>query len=201
MCARNNLIFKFDRNSYDKSTVEEIVNSDFINKCLSESENFNYNLNPNWQESLKKESFDDPLNTSGKNRNMKSFDKKISEDLLPIVKKLVNHHHVFASGHYIYPPTGFMGWHTNYEMPCKRFYITYASEDKKSFFRYRHPETKEIITDYDDKGITLREFNVTQKPPYFWHCVGSDCIRISLGYRVNPPYHISRSGELYDKHN
>ena len=96
MCAGNNLIFKFDRNSYDKSTVEEIVNSDFINKCLSESENFNYNLNPNWQELLKKESFDEPLNTSGKNRNMKSFDKKISEDLLPIVKKLVNHHHVFA---------------------------------------------------------------------------------------------------------
>ena len=41
MCARNNLIFKFDRNSYDKSTVEEIVNSDFINKCLSKKDTKN----------------------------------------------------------------------------------------------------------------------------------------------------------------
>ena len=80
-----------------------------------------------------------------------------------------------------------MGWHTNFKYPCKRLYITYASEDKKSFFRYRDPETGEIITDYDDKGITIRQFYVSRKPPYFWHCVGSDCIRISLGYRINPP--------------
>ena len=31
-------------------------------------------------------------------------------------------------------------------------------QDKKSFFRYKHPETNEIITDYDDKGITVRQF-------------------------------------------
>jgi len=77
---------------------------------------------------------------------------------------------------------------TNYKSPGKRLYVTYASEDKKSFFRYRDPETKEIITDYDDKGITTRQFYVPKKSPYFWHCVGSDCTRVSFGYLFNLPH-------------
>ena len=92
---------------------------------------------------------------------------------------------VTSSGWFIYPPTGYMGWHTNYKKSCYRLYISYATEHQKSFFRYLNPETNEIITDYDDQGITIRKFFVPPKPPYFWHCVGSNCIRISLGYRIN----------------
>ena len=176
------------RNTYDKSTIEEIFNSDFINKCLSESKNYNYKVKPNWQKSLEKEFFSEPIDGSRGNNNMKKLNK-VAESILSVVKKLVNSQNVVASGNFIYPPTGYMGWHTNYKSQGKRLYITYASEDKKSFFRYRDPETGEIITDCDDKGITIRQFYVSRKPPYFWHCVGSDCIRISLGYRINPPLH------------
>ena len=42
-----------------------------------------------------------------------------------------------------------------------------------------------MITDYDNKGITVRQFKVTDKPPYFWHCVGSECDRVSFGYTLN----------------
>ena len=175
-----------ERNLYDKSTIEEIFNVDFINKCLNESENYNYDIKPNWQKSLEKEFFSEPIDGSRGNNNMKRLNK-VAESILTPVKRLVKCQNLVASGNFIYPPTGYMGWHTNYKCPCKRLYITYASEDKKSFFRYRDPETKEIITDYDDKGITIRQFYVLRKPPYFWHCVGSDCIRISLGYRINPP--------------
>ena len=91
---------------------------------------------------------------------------------------------VQARGQFYYPPTGYMGWHTNCEAPGERFYITWASEDKKSFFRYYDCEKDEIITDYDDKGLTVRQFKVPESPPYFWHCVGSECDRFSVGFLV-----------------
>ncbi len=90
----------------------------------------------------------------------------------------------YVSGNFYYPPTGFMGWHTNCGDPCERFYITWASEDKKSFFRYYDYEKDEIITDYDNKGITVRQFNIPDRAPHLWHCVGSECDRLSIGFRV-----------------
>ena len=91
---------------------------------------------------------------------------------------------VILRGSFYYPPTGYMGWHTNCGTPGERFYITWASEDKKSFFRYYDYEKDEIITDYDDKGLTVRQFNIPDRPPHLWHCVGSECDRLSIGFRV-----------------
>ena len=91
----------------------------------------------------------------------------------------------YVSGNFYYPPTGYMGWHTNCEAPGERFYITWASEDNKSFFRYYDDEKDEIITDYDDKGLTVRQFTIPTGKPYFWHCVGSECDRFSFGFLVN----------------
>ena len=91
---------------------------------------------------------------------------------------------VQARGQFYYPPTVYMGWHNNCEAPGEIFYITWASEDKKSFFRYYDYEKDEIITDYDDKGLTVRQFKVPESPPYFWHCVGSECDRFSVGFLV-----------------
>ena len=178
-----------ERNPYDKSIIQKIFTEDFIDKCILESEDNNYKVKPDWQNILEKKCFDnliDNSNDDGKN-NMKIINMKICQSILPVVKKLINNDNVIASGNFIYPPTGFMGWHTNYKIPCKRLYITYATEDKKSFFRYIDPLTKEVITDYDDKGITMRLFQVRSKPPYFWHCVGSDCVRISLGFKIDSP--------------
>ena len=89
---------------------------------------------------------------------------------------------VQLSGDFYYPPTGFMGWHTNNDQPYDRVYINYASADKKSFFRYL--KDGEVITDYDDKGITIREFDIPKPPDYFWHCVGSECDRYTFGFRI-----------------
>ena len=178
-----------ERNPYDKSVIQKIFTQDFIDKCILESDDNNYKVKPNWQNILEKKFFDNLIDNSkddGKN-NMKIINMKMCQSILPAVKKLINNDNVIASGNFIYPPTGFMGWHTNYKIPCKRLYITYATEDKKSFFRYIDPLTKEVITDYDDKGITMRLFQVRSKPPYFWHCVGSDCVRISLGFKIDSP--------------
>ena len=79
-----------------------------------------------------------------------------------MIKKYAPHNQITHSNHLLYPKTGWMGWHTNFDAACER-----------------------IITDYDNKGITLRRFNITSSEPYFWHCVGSDCDRISFGFRLN----------------
>ena len=56
------------------------------------------------------------------------------------------------SGFFWYPPSAFCGWHTNNNCEGERIYFAWAPEDNKSFFRYRDPDTGEIITDWDKKG-------------------------------------------------
>ena len=88
------------------------------------------------------------------------------------------------SGAFWYPPTGFMGWHSNADHEAYRMYAAWAEEGHKSFFRYRDPNTKKIVTSWDKKGWNFRLFNCSQedKP---WHCVYSDTNRISLGFWYN----------------
>tara|TARA_B100001250_G_scaffold108451_1_gene91497 strand:+ start:179 stop:751 length:573 start_codon:yes stop_codon:yes gene_type:complete len=106
---------------------------------------------------------------------------KLMDTLAVDIKKMYPNSDIIKSGSLYYPKGGFMGWHTNSNQPCTRIYVTYASESNKSFFRYC--ENGEEVTDYDDKGITVREFTIPEDG-YFWHCVGSDCDRISFGFRV-----------------
>jgi hypothetical protein len=88
------------------------------------------------------------------------------------------------SGFFWYPPDAFCGWHTNNNCEGERIYFAWAAEDKKSFFRYKDPETGEIITDWDKKGWQHRKFVVSKNKP-FWHCVGSKTNRISIGLNVD----------------
>ena len=177
-------MFSYEKNPYDKSVIERLFDSNLINKCIANSSTYGYEFDKNWEKALENPNFD-ILHDMAPIKNKKSFKKQVTNILLPDIKKMVGSDDVTSSGWFIYPPTGYMGWHTNYKKPCYRLYISYAFEHHKSFFRYLNPETNEIVTDYDDKGITIRKFFVPEKPPYFWHCVGSNCIRISLGYRIN----------------
>ena len=173
------------KNSYDISIFDEILTKSFIRECMDSADVNDYSFQPDWVSKLDNCCFDDTINISNE-KNLMKFDKKFADKLLSNVKNMIGHDNVETSGHFIYPPTGYMGWHTNHTNPCTRLYITYATEDKKSFFRYRDRKTKEIITDYDNKGLTIREFFIPKHKPYFWHCVGSMCDRISFGFRINP---------------
>ena len=147
---------------------------------------------PDWERCIDKERLmhlynkPKPLDTNNhKNiihgRNIKELKKPI-KDIASILEKKWDK--ADNSGEHYYPRTGFMGWHTNASAPCERLYITY-SDTGESFFRYYDEENDEIITDWDNPGLTFRLFPITDKPPHFWHCVGSNCNRISLGYRLN----------------
>ena len=91
---------------------------------------------------------------------------------------------VHASGHFWYPPGGYMGWHTNSRKPGWRFYVSYAEEAGRSFFRYRDPGSGEIITSMDGRW-TFRLFRVDRRRP-LWHAIYSDTDRFSFGYRLRP---------------
>ena len=87
-----------------------------------------------------------------------------------------------CSGHFWYPAGGYMGWHTNLRKPGWRFYISYADQPGKSFFRYRDPDSTDIVT-VVDREWDFRLFRICPNKP-FWHAVYSDTNRFSLGYMV-----------------
>ena len=62
-------------------------------------------------------------------------------------------------------------------------FINQKWSDNKKIFRYL--KNGEIVTSYDNKGITIREFDIPEPPNYFWHCVGSECDRYSFGFKIH----------------
>jgi len=89
---------------------------------------------------------------------------------------------VRSSGHFWYPPGGYMGWHTNLKTPGWRMYINYCEESGKSFFRYRDPDSGNIVTT-TDKQWNFRLFRITSEKP-LWHAIYSDTNRFSIGYKI-----------------
>jgi len=89
-----------------------------------------------------------------------------------------------TSGHFWYPPGGYMGWHTNSDSPGWRLYVTHAEEPGSSFFRYRDPESGRIVTSMDERW-DVRLFRVSVGLP-LWHAVYSETHRYSFGYLVRP---------------
>ena len=93
-------------------------------------------------------------------------------------------------GRFLYPPTGFMGWHTNSDVPGLRVYMVYASESDKSYFKYvdrTDPANPTIVTSWEKKGWNVRAFNVSDAPEtYLWHCIETTTIsRLSYGFMFN----------------
>lgn len=91
---------------------------------------------------------------------------------------------VIPSGHFWYPPGGYMGWHTNSGAPGWRLYVTHAEVPGASFFRYRTPDTREIVTCVDHEW-DARMFLISADRP-LWHTIHSDTHRFSLGYKIQP---------------
>lgn len=138
---------------------------------------------PDWQDRVSEAALtarDTPVSTSDNLVNFGSLG--VARKMTHIIQAAFPDKVVSPSGFFHYPPTGFMGWHTNSDVACQRLYITWTPVAGKSFFRYVEGGT--IKTDYDDAGLTLRLFDIPSSPPHLWHCVGSETDRISIGYRL-----------------
>lgn len=170
-----------------KSEIEEIISYKADEIILKSALKGTY-YREDWKEKVSREFLDQNIKDDievADETNMIDFRSYWNpENIIHLIEKIYPGRSVSVSGHFHYPNTGFMSWHTNSDFPCIRLYINWCDEEKKSFFRYVDPDTNETVTDYDNKGINIREFNITDKPPYLWHCVGSECNRLSFGYRV-----------------
>ncbi len=174
------------RNPFDSLTVKKI--EEIIEPYLSEiKEKSIAKYVPDWEDKLSEESLFSLLDyevAKGRESNLSkvSVDKPAKE-IEKLMKELFPELNIACSGTFFYPNSGYMSWHTNQDMPTDRVYITYSSEQGKSFFRYY--KDGKIFTDYDDKGLTVRRFTATGTKPYFWHCVGSSCDRVSIGFQLS----------------
>lgn len=105
--------------------------------------------------------------------------------VLNILKSQYPNKLVKKSGGFWYKPGYYMGWHNNHGRKGTRIYVTYADENGKSFFRYRDKKTGDVITTYDQKGWTVRLFDVSDVPnDFYWHSVYSNCNRFSFGFNI-----------------
>tara|TARA_R100001443_G_scaffold12486_2_gene22157 strand:- start:2781 stop:3374 length:594 start_codon:yes stop_codon:yes gene_type:complete len=192
----------FNRNFlplYQFNAIEQAINKDIVHiKELAFQAEEEHEYSPDWEEQISSKALnlllDDPTNPipyhetsrkisikEKKSKNKRNYPSLV---LTQTLKDIFPDYELKQSGCFYYPKGGFMGWHTNADTKEDRLYITFAEEDKQSFFRYY--ENENIITDYDDKGITIRRFSVAGGPPFFWHCVGSNTNRFSIGYRLHP---------------
>ena len=79
---------------------------------------------------------------------------------------------IATRGHFLYPPGGFIEWHTNIQhSEGWRMYIVNVDREGQSFFRYVDPICRELKTIWDFRGA-LHIFHVGKERP-FWHCVKS----------------------------
>ena len=97
--------------------------------------------------------------------------------------------------HTYYPPSGYMGWHNNWNAAGYNILLTYNTEENGGFFRYLDPITKEVVTLLDPKGWSCKVgyFGRGREPDkVVYHCCGNSAKRLTLGYVV-PHLEIWRS--------
>lgn len=89
------------------------------------------------------------------------------------------------SGNAIYLKGSHMGWHCNHSRSDGRVYCSWNQSGNSNYFRYQHPLTGEIITDWEDPDWNIKSFIIPQTPSRFWHCVATSSVRLSLGFCYN----------------
>ena len=171
---------------YFSERINDIITPEIIN-IKSGAENGGIYQEPEWKNKVSEKYLyelkeKNLVYNACQESNLYDFPASMSHRILEVLKEIYPDKALYCGGHFYYPPTGYMGWHTNYAVTDDRVYVTYSSESNKSFFRYL--ENGKVVTDYDDEGLTFRRFSLSNKEPYFWHCVGSECDRFSFGFRL-----------------
>lgn len=76
-----------------------------------------------------------------------------------------------------YPSSGFMGWHTNWNAPGYNILLSYNTQDRGGFFRYRDPVTRERITLYDEVAGWNAKVGYfgsgRERDDIIYHCAGA----------------------------
>lgn len=112
--------------------------------------------------------------------NMVDMGRSIGLEVVQRVAKSFPGKCVNPSGHWYYPPDGYMGWHTNSDAPFERVYLVYSDTGDSWFMYY---DENGFTCHKDDPGWNVYQFT-TPKDPLFWHAVMSHCNRFSFGFKI-----------------
>ena len=88
--------------------------------------------------------------------------------------------------HVYYPVGGYMGWHNNWNAHGYNILISYT-EKGGGFFKYRDPESKEIVHLQDPEGWSCKVgyYGRGREPDkVYYHCAATREPRLTLGYVV-----------------
>jgi len=80
----------------------------------------------------------------------------------------------------VYPPGGYLGWHTNADKPGLRFYLHWIENVGQASFKYWNGS--QVIDDVENEQCFIRIFNVKDMTDPLWHCVSSNTFRVSVGF-------------------
>ena len=80
-----------------------------------------------------------------------------------------------------YPPTGFVGWHTNHGAHGHIVLFNW-SEDGEGFFRYATGDRMNTIKDGKGWSCKVGYFG-EHVEDQMWHCARTECRRFSFSYR------------------
>lgn len=82
----------------------------------------------------------------------------------------------------VFAPGTHLPWHTNSDEPGVRLYFIYNAQEG-SVFRYRCPDTDQVITEEEPAGWSAREFEIPEAG-LLWHTVFAAGLRLSIGLRL-----------------
>lgn len=80
----------------------------------------------------------------------------------------------------IYPPGGYIGWHTNANQVGLRLYLHWVENVGQSSFKYW--DGSQVVDDTENEKCFMRIFRITDAANPFWHCVDSNTWRVSIGF-------------------
>jgi hypothetical protein len=86
------------------------------------------------------------------------------------------------SGRMIYPPGGYMDWHTNGDWQGQRMYAAWSEDGNSGMLWFKDGKT---VVDYDKPGWNIRTFKCPE-----WHAVFSKCWRVSIGWHLEEKPHV-----------
>lgn len=165
--------------------IDLFDNIELMNPIKDFVKNLKFKLNqkykPATEEKVSEKRLEEILNSPTRvfEKNFITIKYPYRAELEKTISSLFNKDATMTGSGYWYPKGGYIGWHTNETNIGWRLYISYCQDPGKSYFRYRDPITKDIITSPDPEW-GFRIFKITKQDP-LWHCVYSDTNRYSIG--------------------
>lgn len=90
----------------------------------------------------------------------------------------------------LYPPGGYIGWHTNENASAFNLLFTW-SKDGNGYFEYVDPKTQEIVRMQDKAGWTCKAgyFGGShEEDKIVYHAASTDCWRMTISYTLGHNY-------------